>query len=529
AFSSIMKLLTSTVLLGAATATLPPAQQVLSNPLAAAKSISKGWAESLHHLEESMKHMTAEAKAAWDEVAMHFPESMDQAAFFSSPKPSKRRPDHAWDYIVKGADVQSVWVENSKGEKEREIDGKLENYNLRAKKVDPSSLGVDKVKQYSGYLDDEENDKHLFYCGPGCSSLTGLFLELGPASIDKNLKLVHNPYSWNSNASVIFLDQPVNVGFSYSGSSVSNTVAAGKDVYALLTLFFKQFPEYAKQDFHIAGESYAGHYIPIFTSEILAHKKRNINIKSALIGNGLTDPYVQYEYYRPMACGEGPWPRVLTESECQSMDNALPRCQQLIESCYNSESVWSCVPAAIYCNNNFIGPYQRTGQNVYDVRGKCEDSSNLCYSALGWISDYLNQRNVQEALGAEVSSYDSCNFDINRNFLFQGDWMKPYHRVIPGVLEELPVLIYAGNADFICNYLGNQAWTEALEWPGKSAFNKAKIVDMTLDDGHKYGKTKSSGNLTFAEIFAAGHMVPMDQPEASLDFLNKWINGAWDF
>lgn len=107
--------------------------------------------------------------------------------------------------------------------------------------------------------------------------------------------------------------------------------------------------------------------------------------------------------------------------------------------------------------------------------------------------------------------------------------MKPYHRVIPGVLEELPVLIYAGNADFICNYLGNQAWTEALEWPGKSAFNKAKIVDMTLDDGHKYGKTKSSGNLTFAEIFAAGHMVPMDQPEASLDFLNKWINGAWDF
>lgn len=52
---------------------------------------------------------------------------------------------------------------------------------------------------------------------------------------------------------------------------------------------------------------------------------------------------------------------------------------------------------------------------------------------------------------------------------------------------------------------------------------------MTLDDGHKYGKTKSSGNLTFAEIFAAGHMVPMDQPEASLDFLNKWINGAWDF
>src|SRR5205814_6378453 len=73
--------------------------------------------------------------------------------------------------------------------------------------------------------------------GPGCSSLTGLFLELGPASVDKKINLHNNPYAWNNNASVIFLDQPVNVGYSYSSSAVSNTVAAGKDVYALLTLF----------------------------------------------------------------------------------------------------------------------------------------------------------------------------------------------------------------------------------------------------------------------------------------------------
>jgi len=58
----------------------------------------------------------------------------------------------------------SVWIENANGEKERAIDGKLEAYNLRTKNVDPSKLGVDTVKQYSGYLDDEQNDKHLFYC-----------------------------------------------------------------------------------------------------------------------------------------------------------------------------------------------------------------------------------------------------------------------------------------------------------------------------------------------------------------------------
>lgn len=274
-------------------------------------------------------------------------------------------------------------------------------------------------------------------------------MELGPSSIDKKIDVKYNPYSWNANASVIFLDQPVNVGYSYSGGQVSNTVAAGKDVYALMTLFFHQFPQYAKQPFHIAGESYAGHYIPVFASEILSHKNRNINLQSVLIGNGLTDGLTQYPEYRPMACGEGGYKAVLSPNECQAMDNALPRCLSLIERCYDSESVWSCVPASIYCNNAMIGPYQKTGLNVYDISRKCEDSGNLCYPDLGWIAEYLNEDRVKKALGAEVSKYDSCNFDINRNFLFQGDWMKPFHRLVPGILKEIPVLIYAGKLDFI--------------------------------------------------------------------------------
>ena len=355
--------------------------------------------------------------------------------------------------------------------------------------------------------------------------MIGLFMELGASSITKDGGVKYNPSSWNSNASVIFLDQPVNVGFSYSKNSVSNTVAAGKDVYALLTLFFDQFPEYSKQDFHITGESYAGHYIPSFASEILSHKKRNINLKSIAIGNGLTDPYTQYEYYRPMACGDGPYPAVLDETTCLGMDSSLPRCQSLISSCYNSQSVWSCVPAALYCNSALIGPYQKTGANPYDVREKCVGSS-LCYEELEWISAWLNQPRVINALGAEVDSFESCNFDINRGFLFHGDWALPFHLLVPGILEEIPVLIYAGDADFICNFLGNEAWLEALSWPGKKDYNEAKKKDLTMD-GKAYGYYKSSGNLTFMAIGQAGHMVPFNQPENSIDFLNRWLSGEW--
>ncbi|KAI7365636.1 Carboxypeptidase Y [Hortaea werneckii] len=547
-----MKVAASALLIGAATAAVPQQQQPLQAPeavnnvLKSAGEKASAWTKPLKNLQHELKHLTEEARQTWDEVALMFPEAMDHANFISTPKKHSRKHDTEWDYITSGKATQDIWVTNKDGDKERELDGNLEAFNLRTKKVDPKSLGVDKVKQYSGYLDNEEDDKHLFYWffesrndpkndpivlwlngGPGCSSLTGLFMELGPSGVTKNIGLDYNPSSWNANASVIFLDQPVNVGYSYSSSSVSNTVAAGKDVYALLTLFFKQFPEYAEQPFHISGESYAGHYIPVFASEILSHKKRNINLQSVLIGNGLTDGLTQYEYYRPMACGDGGWPAVLSEQECTSMDNALPRCQSLIQSCYNSESVWSCVPASIYCNNAIIGPYQRTGMNPYDVRKKC-GSNSLCYDELDWIQEYLNKPEVMKALGAEVDSYDSCNFDINRNFLFQGDWMQPFHRLVPDILKEIPVLVYAGDADFICNWLGNLAWTSELEWPGHESYKKAPMEDLELlDDGTKIGSVKSSGNFTFVRLHAGGHMVPYDQPVASLDMLNRWLSGEW--
>lgn len=131
----------------------PPKQgiDILSSPLQA--------------LEETLKTLSDETRDLWDEVSTLFPDALDTAPFFSLPKKHTSRPDSKWDHIVRGSDLQSVWVQNEDGEKEREVEGKLETYDLRVKKVDPSKLGVDPdVKQYSGYLDDNENDKHLFYC-----------------------------------------------------------------------------------------------------------------------------------------------------------------------------------------------------------------------------------------------------------------------------------------------------------------------------------------------------------------------------
>lgn len=166
-----MRVLPATLLAGAATAATP-AQQVLGGLQDFGNSFQDTVQESmpkvnkpLEYFQEQLKTISDEARGIWEEVANAFPDSMNTSPLFSLPKKHSRRPDSHWDHIVRGSDVQSVWVTGESGEKEREIEGKLESYDLRIKKTNPESLGIDRgVKQYTGYLDDNENDKHLFYC-----------------------------------------------------------------------------------------------------------------------------------------------------------------------------------------------------------------------------------------------------------------------------------------------------------------------------------------------------------------------------
>ncbi|ORY32966.1 peptidase S10, serine carboxypeptidase [Neocallimastix californiae] len=424
------------------------------------------------------------------------------------------------------------------------------------------------VNQYAGYLDIDDEDKHFFFWffesrsnpetdptilwlngGPGCSSLTGLLMELGPCRVaPSGNETIYNEHSWNNKANLLFLDQPVNVGYSYSDSNnIKDTISAGKDVYAFLQLFFKKFPQFNRK-VHVFGESYAGHYIPAIGNEIITHNKEledvkiksdftvqeqkslvKIDLDSLGIGNGLVDPFVQYRYYTEMACSSD-YGQLVSEEECLNMHKKEGTCVRLIGSCYQWENPFVCVPSSVYCNNALISPFQKTGRNVYDVRTNCEDG-DLCYSIMDDINTYLNRDDVKEILGVDASmEYKSCNMQINLDFLTAGDWMLPYVNFLPDILESgTRVLVYAGDADFICNWIGNKAWTMELDWEGKLEFNFALDKEwygyQKEKEGDSYGQLRSFMNFSFLRVYQAGHMVPYDQPKASEDMINAWISG----
>ncbi|CEJ85097.1 hypothetical protein VHEMI03670 [[Torrubiella] hemipterigena] len=98
--------------------------------------------------------------------------------------------------------------------------------------------------------------------------------------------------------------------------------------------------------------------------------------------------------------------------------------------------------------------------------------------------------------------------------------------VPPTLAKDVAVLVYAGDKDYACNWLGNKAWTNALDWPGHDAFNSAEMSNLTVG-GSAYGSIKSAKKFAFARIFDAGHLVPHDQPIGIVDLVDRWIAGEF--
>lgn len=156
------------------------------------------------------------------------------------------------------------------------------------------------------------------------------FAENGPFHINQDLTLSENKYGWDKSHNMIFVDQPIGTGFSYTdddadtvyteqGASPFTTLlclvhrhsvqlghasapsmkesnatreqasaAVADDMIDFLVDFFAAHPELASNPFYVTGESYAGHYVPAVSHRIWQWNKAGdgpkINFKGFAIG-----------------------------------------------------------------------------------------------------------------------------------------------------------------------------------------------------------------------------------------------------
>ena len=138
--------------------------------------------------------------------------------------------------------------------------------------------------------------------GPGGSSLFGLFNENGPFQVSKDLGVQKRTTSWSLTHHVIYIDNPVGTGFSFTKSDkcyAQNQDNVGMDLYFAMLQFFVMFPNLRTHDFYVTGESYAGKYVPALAYKIhdLNPKSmQKINLKGIAIGDGLCDPVTMTDY-----------------------------------------------------------------------------------------------------------------------------------------------------------------------------------------------------------------------------------------
>lgn len=432
-------------------------------------------------------------------------------------------------------------------------------YNFGARTVGHVGGEVDKSfcdadssgKSYSGYVDlsgsafDVDESKNYFYWffesrsedpskdplilwltgGPGCSSTLALLTENGPCSVNaEGTGTVPNPYSWTEHANVIWLDQPAGVGYSYGTTNDKNEEMVGEDAYYFLQTFFQQYPQYAKMRLFIVGESYGGHYAPAIAHRTWLGNKGlkdgliHINLAGLGIGNGLTDPHIQYGYYAEMAYNNSHGIKTVSEAVYEEMKSATPLCLQMIQTCNNLKTDFVCQSAQTYCGAFITSPYYASGLNPYDIRKECGDAA-LCYDFSN-VEKFLNLDSTRDALhvtSESDSTWVTCNNDVNRQFA--GDWMLDYAPFVADLANDgIRVMIYAGDCDFICNYMGNKAWALDLEWNHKEEFNAED--DKEFLDG---GLVRVFQSFVFLQVYEAGHMVPSDQPEFSLAMIKEFM------
>jgi len=173
------------------------------------------------------------------------------------------------------------------------------------------------LNQFSGYITLAGTQKHIHYWlveadvpdaplvfwtngGPGCSGLIGFMTEQGPFYPDTDGNLIPNDYAWNKLANMVFLEQPVGVGFSYSDDADDYHIGddqAAQDNLATILGFLELFPEFAKTPLYLTSESYGGHYLPTWSAAIidyndgLSGSAQRINFQGFAVGNPYTDYY----------------------------------------------------------------------------------------------------------------------------------------------------------------------------------------------------------------------------------------------
>ncbi|KAM9296628.1 retinoid-inducible serine carboxypeptidase [Gastrophryne carolinensis] len=418
----------------------------------------------------------------------------------------------------------------------------------------PTAQGVWAGKEDWGYVE-VRSDAHLFWWlyyadhptrnytqvplvmwlqgGPGASGCGfGNFAEIGP--LDMNLKPRNG--SWVQVANLLFVDNPVGTGYSYTTNRAAFTkdvAAISSDMLILLKQIFNSKPEFQATPFYIFSESYGGKMAAAISLTI--HKATQAgdlkcNFKGVALGDSWISPIDSVMTWGPYLYSMS----LLDDNGLKAVQKAADAVQNAVDKEHFKEAtdLWSMAENVIEENTDGVNFYNILTKDSLMSRKSLRRNVKLSSPAL----ESLYQLHLQPLQNDELSDLmngpiraklkiipDSVTWGGQSAQVFENmaeDFMKPVICIVDELLSAgINVTVYNGQLDLIVDTVGQERWVNQLRWPEVEQFKSLSWTPIHLQNTETAAFYKSWKNFSFYWIMRAGHMVPSDQPEMSLKML----------
>ncbi|CAH2053924.1 unnamed protein product [Thlaspi arvense] len=352
--------------------------------------------------------------------------------------------------------------------------------------------------------------------GPGCSSLSGLLFEIGPVTFKIEScngdipSLVSTTYSWTKVANIIYLDQPVGTGFSYStnplASDIPSDTGSAKRVPEFLRKWLAKHPEFLSNPFYVTGNSYAGKVVPAIVQEISNGNglcfKPQINLQGYVLGDPLTDLDNNRNLRIPYARGMALISEELYESLRRSCRGNYVKMDPL-----NTECLRLCISGidATY----ILGPNYKDASNPSETNPFAHLISQLS-------NRWANEESVRRALQVHKGTVGKW-FRCSQKLTYKFDVISsvPYHK--KNSIRGYRSLIFSGDQDMVVPFLATQDWIRSLNYSIVDQWRPWMIQNQVA------GYTRTYANkMTFAT--GGGHTM-VYKPEEYYVMFKRWISG----
>ncbi|RPD78050.1 serine carboxypeptidase [Lentinus tigrinus ALCF2SS1-7] len=373
----------------------------------------------------------------------------------------------------------------------------------------------------------------------GTSSMVGLLTENGPCRLNDDQKTVTlNMYSFNQVSNVLYIDQPIGVGFSYGSRNTSDTQTAASDVWQFLQIFFadSRFAKYQKNDFGLWSEHYGGTLVSTFATNFLDQNDAidagtipgvKINVKNIGIGGPYMDPLLQLPYYLDYAVGN-PYTQLVSASAILKQDRLWyatdnSGIQLKVQNCYanDTNNRLICWDAGLAADENFIAPLSGSYSPLH-VNSNASDLST---------TTYLTNPAITSKIGATSSTYTENNIDVAYNFKSTGSWIRNSRPLLEGLINKnILVGMWSGDADFVGNYMMTEALASDLNTNATFDFYFTQWSPYKVG-GQTVGQFKQLPPFSYVRFTGAGHNLgnfgteTLGRGEAALAFFNQTIHG----